>query len=175
MPKINPQAFTLSNSGLLKYLITQCDVCQAYNPNTSTEQAPSIMPFNGLWDTGASASVITNRVAQALGLTPTGMSKVSHAQGTSIVNTYIVNIILPNGIQVCNLKVSEGNLPKGIDMLIGMDVISLGDFVITHRNGGTVFSFQIPSTHEYNFVKQINNGVVSINPATKPKHKKHRK
>jgi len=77
----------------------------------------------------------------------------------SDVNTYLINIVLLNGIQVYNLKVSEGDLPSGIDMLIGMDIISLGDFSITHKNGGTTFSFQIPSTHEYDFVKQIDNGV----------------
>lgn len=55
--------------------------------------------------------------------------------------------------------VGEGLLPPGIDMLIGMDIITLGDFALTHKNNGTVFSFQIPSTHEYDFVKQIQNGV----------------
>lgn len=44
-------------------------------------------------------------------------------------------------------------------MLIGMDIINLGDFALTHKNSGTVFSFQIPSTHEYDFVKQIDQGV----------------
>ena len=32
-------------------------------------------------------------------------------------------------------------------------------FALTHKNDQTVFSFQIPSTHEYDFVKQIDQGV----------------
>lgn len=48
------------------------------------------------------------------------------------------------------IPVTEGCL-NGADMLIGMDIIGLGDFAITHKNMGTVFSFQIPSTHEYDF------------------------
>lgn len=103
--------------------------------------------------------MITSKIAKELGLIPTGMQKSFHAQGYSLVNTYMINLTLLNGIQVVDLKVGEGILPAGIDMLIGMDIISLGDFALTHRNNGTIFSFQIPSTHEYDFVKQINNGV----------------
>ena len=54
----------------------------------------------------------------------------------------------------------EGVL-NGCEVLIGMDIITVGDFVVTNRNGKTVFSFQTPSTHEYDFVKQIRNGKVN--------------
>ena len=92
MPQINPQAFTLSNPGILRALVTQCEVCQAYNPAKLTGQIPPRMTFNGLWDTGASATMITSHVAQALGLTPTGMCNSFHAQGASKVNTYIIKM-----------------------------------------------------------------------------------
>lgn len=154
-----PKAFTLSNSGILPWLTSPCDVCEAYDPNASGPRPAKKIRYNGLWDTGASGSMITKRIAKELGLIPTGMQQSFHAQGFSFVNTYLVNVTLLNGIQVFNLKVGEGDLPAGIDMLIGMDIISLGDFALTHKNNGTVFSFQIPSTHEYDFVKQIKNGV----------------
>lgn len=162
-----PKAFTLKNSALIGQLITPCEVSEAFDPQSMTGTRPKRLRFMGLWDTGATGSMITSRVASALGLTPTGICQTYHAQGASYVNTYFVNIILLNGIQVYNLKVSEGNLPDGIDMLIGMDIISLGDFSITHKNGGTTFSFQIPSTHEYDFVKQIDNGVGIKKPKKK--------
>ena len=168
----SPKAFTLANSAILGQLITPCEVSAAYNPSTLSGSAPIRKQFMGLWDTGASGTVITNRVATALGLVPSGMCKSYHAQGVSNVNTYFVNIILLNGIQVHSLRVFEGNLPGGIDLLIGMDIISLGDFSITHKNGGTVFSFQIPSTHEYDFVKQVQNGVGTKQKRKKPKKRK---
>lgn len=155
----NPKAFTLKNSAIIGQLITPCVVSEAFDPNVMTSARPRGIRFMGLWDTGATGSMITTRVATALGLTPSGMCQTYHAQGVSYVNTYLINIGLLNGIQIYNLKVSEGNLPDGIDLLIGMDIISLGDFSITHKNGGTTFSFQIPSTHEYDFVKQIENGI----------------
>lgn len=80
-----------------------------------------------------------------------------HAGGEGITNLYKVNIFLPNGIGVQAVTVMEGVL-NGCEVLIGMDIITVGDFVVTNRNGKTVFSFQTPSTHEYDFVKQIRNG-----------------
>ena len=155
----DPKAFTLSDPNLLPWLTSPCEVCEAYDPQLPGPR-PKKIKYNGLWDTGASGSMITSRIARELGLVPSGMQQSYHAQGSSFVNTYLVNITLLNGIEVVNVKVGEGDLPSGIDMLIGMDIINLGDFAITHRDGGTVFSFQYPSTHQYDFVKSINNGVV---------------
>lgn len=87
-------------------------------------------------------------------LIPNGIRQVYHANGSERVNSYKVNIVLPNNIMVQMVNVTEGDL-NGAQVLIGMDIISLGDFALTHRNNGTVFSFQVPSTHEYDFVKQI--------------------
>jgi hypothetical protein len=36
----------------------------------------------------------------------------------------------------------------GTDVLIGMDIISMGDFAITNARGKTIFSFVIPSLNK---------------------------
>ena len=36
-------------------------------------------------------------------------------------------------------------------MLIGMDIITLGDFAITNLNGQTVMSFRLPSSGRIDF------------------------
>ena len=155
------------------WLTTPCEIGEAYDPNDPGSPPCPKKKYVGLWDTGASSSMITSKVASELGLFPTGFTQSYHAQGKSLVNTYIVNVLLLNGIHVYNLKVTEGKLPDGVDMLIGMDIINLGDFAITHKNGGTVFSFQIPSTRHYDFVKKINNETApSIITGTKRKKKK---
>ena len=41
-----------------------------------------------------------------------------------------------------------------VDVLIGMDIISKGDFSITASQGKTKFSFQIPSTHDIDYDKK---------------------
>ena len=49
--------------------------------------------------------------------------------------------------------VTTGKL-NGIDFLIGMDIITLGDFSVTNLNGKTTFSFRYPSCETINYVKQ---------------------
>ena len=42
----------------------------------------------------------------------------------------------------------------GSDVLIGMDVISMGDFAITANPKGLTFSFQIPHGKEIDFMSR---------------------
>jgi len=98
-------------------------------------------------------SVITPNVANKLGLSPVGMATVYHAYGEIEVPTYLVSILLPGNIEFPYIRVTEGDL-SGIDMLIGMDVIARGDFAITSPEGNTKFTFQVPATHNIDFVKE---------------------
>ena len=154
---MGPIAFTLRDKILIHELLTPCGVCAAENSSDSIAKS-DVIQFDALWDTGATASVISSEVANRLGLSPISQCLAYHAQGQSIVNVYLVNFVLPNKILVKDIRVTEGNL-NGFGVLIGMDIINLGDFALTHRDNKTVFSFQIPSTHEYDFVKQIEQGV----------------
>jgi uncharacterized protein YecA (UPF0149 family) len=45
-------------------------------------------------------------------------------------------------------------------LLIGMDLISLGDFAVTNFAGKTVFSFRVPSVQMIDFVQSGNRGAV---------------
>ncbi|MCL2233531.1 MAG: hypothetical protein FWB99_10705 [Treponema sp.] len=51
---------------------------------------------------------------------------------------------LPNMVMVQEINVMVCNLVKDIDLLIGMDIILLGDFAISNGGGKTLFSFAIP-------------------------------
>jgi len=70
------------------------------------------------------------------------------------VNTYLVNLFLPNNVVVAAVPVSEGGI-AGADMLIGMDIITMGDFSITNCNGQSCWTFRMPSVEEIDFVKEI--------------------
>ncbi len=71
--------------------------------------------------------------------------------------------------------------------MIGMDIISLGDFCVTHKDRKTIFTFQIPATHTTNYVEETNRIIKrdqqkSLNVAmrkaynsNKPKKKKKKK
>lgn len=78
--------------------------------------------------------MISKRVVQKCGLKPTGMTKVSTAGGIFDRNTYLVSIGLPHTVGFPIVRVTEGEL-ESEDVLIGMDIITAGDFAVTryHR------------------------------------------
>jgi predicted aspartyl protease len=148
----NPKAFTLKfNGNIARTLITECGVCRAFDP-LSRAKHPEIAKFNGLWDTGATGSVISKNVVDALNLKPISKAKVFHANGESLVNVYAINLFLPNQVAFPFVKVTEGIL-NGFDILIGMDIITSGDFALTNTAGSTTFSFRVPSIEEIDYVK----------------------
>jgi hypothetical protein len=55
-----------------------------------------------------------------------------------------VSIELPNKVMVKETPVMVCNLIGEIDLLIGMDIILLGDFSISNYGDKTLFSFAIP-------------------------------
>jgi len=138
--------FTTSCNGIARSLPTKVGVESAVNPDKAIE-------INALWDTGASRSLIRPEVAQKLNLKFVGKAQMSTPSGKDIPsNIYVINIFLPNGVKVLNIPVLEG-IPNTCDMLIGMDVISMGDFAVSNYNGRTMFSFRMPSMAEIDFCK----------------------
>lgn len=97
---------------------------------------------------------ITQRVVDACGLKPFTMTKVSHAGGVSDTEVYMVNIALPNAVALAHVPVIRSILGDGPQVLIGMDVITRGDFSVTNNGGLTVFSFRLPSQHTVDFVAE---------------------
>lgn len=135
------KSFTLKAPGRLEKLQTDVLVFSPIKSNT----LPIPKMWRGLWDTGASFSCINQRIVDDLKLSLIGKKQISTANGAREVNTYVVNIGLPNNVIVQNVIVACADLGSNIDLLIGMDIISLGDFAITNVNGKTTFSFRLPS------------------------------
>ncbi len=113
---------------------------------------------HGIWDTGATGSAITESFAKKLGLVPITKANVKGVHGNELVNVYAIRIILNNTNVVFTLKVTEcksltdNNIAE---MLIGMDVITQGDFSITNFEGKTTMSFRVPSIKNIDFVDDL--------------------
>ena len=148
-------ALTKSYKGLARVLVTECGISEAFSIFEMQQNLPhpKIVQFKAIWDTGASSSAISPRVVSALGLVPTGWGFSDTAAGRSKVQKYGINLLLPNGVGFRSMEVSCNNMK--VDVLIGMDIISQGDFCITNKGGQTIFTFQTPSSHDYDFVKEI--------------------
>jgi predicted aspartyl protease len=135
--------------GRVNVLVNQVEIII---PNTN-----NVLKINAIWDTGATSTAITQNVVDKLGLLPTGMTNVHTANGTALQNTYIVDVRLPNQVQVKDVTVTAAAaFSSGCDALIGMDIIGLGDFSVTNYNGETCMSFRIPSCHEIDYARNQN-------------------
>lgn len=147
------KAFTLKASGILNKLQTDTIILSEYR-----DKKKNFTPqkWKSLWDTGATSSAITKRIVDELALVPCGKVKMNTANGYIDVNTYLVNIVLPNGVTAKNVLVSCCNLGADVDILIGMDIIKHGDFSITNVGNKTTFSFRTPSVKEIDYVKELN-------------------
>lgn len=151
------KAFTIDYGRKTNVIFSQCKVSQAISVKQLQQAIPHplVKDFNAIWDTGATSSAISPTVVKTLNLQPVGKCRNSTAAGIVSADVYLVNIILPNNVEIPMLKVSEGLL-NGTDVLIGMDVISQGDFCLTTHGNSTNFTFQIPSSHDIDYVSEIN-------------------
>lgn len=133
---------------------TKCKLSEAFDAEMDPNgEHPRFMECNAIWDTGAMRTTISCELASRLGLIPLGQTRVLHTDGESICNYYVVNLLLPNKIEVKMLIVNDGKM-KDTDMLIGMDIISMCDFAITGASAQKLkFSFQTPGVFDIDFCK----------------------
>ncbi len=158
-PNIPKQlSFTVRYAQRMNILQTEILISKPQSPGgNETLVPPEIIEgakkYIGIWDTGATNSVISQKVVDECGLIPTGMAMVHSATESKPCETFLVGIFLPNHVVFHSIRVTKGQ-PKDCDVLIGMDIISQGDFAVTHNDGKTMFSFRLPSMEEIDFVKR---------------------
>jgi predicted aspartyl protease len=125
---------------------------EIYNTDTGKKGSTE-----GIWDTGAKGSVITKTLAKKLGLFPVDQARVHGVHGYQDgINVYGVKIVLNNQNVSFILRVTECEQLTDEDsamFLIGMDVISKGDFAISNFKGQTVMTFRVPSVERFDFSK----------------------
>lgn len=143
--KVNYRWFTGRVNGITSEIVTDVKVCAAYHPEEDDER-PTSVNFKALWDTGASTTLVSPKVVSSCGLKPIGVMEIGVVREFHRLNSYLANIVLSNSsVEIGKITVGCAELPGETDVLIGMDIITLGDFAITNVAGKTVFSFRIPS------------------------------
>ena len=133
-------AFSISYNGLADALTCTVAIAQT---ESREDAIGSYLRCNAMWDTGAFYTVVSRRVVRKLALAPIDRGVAYTVQGSYEASIYLLDMMLPNKMLVKALRVSEGDFDD-CDILVGMDVIRLGDFSVTNLHN-TVFSFRIPS------------------------------
>jgi len=153
------QAFTFEAKGRVDRIITPVTIFPPFDPKSGAN--PAGHSAKALWDTGSTRSVIRPEVVAALGLRPTGTSVSRTAGGVTTNPTHVINITLPNRTLIAGVLVSESPNLDGFDAIVGMDVITLGDFAVTNVGGQTLMSYRCPSIQRIDYVVELNRMVMA--------------
>jgi hypothetical protein len=148
-------SFSTVYNGISNVLANKVLISQPFTPTQGQidSSGANCKEYMAIWDTGATGTVITNKVIQECNLNPIGVIEVHGIGGPIRANQFLINVWLPNKVIVPNIRATVGELID-TDVLIGMDIINKGDFAVTNVNGRTVFSFRIPSVEQIDFVNK---------------------
>jgi predicted aspartyl protease len=162
MTQIPMQAFTARANGRLLRLITEVEI---FPPFTGALPVAAGKKYQALYDTGATHSAISPQVVQDFNLPSIGARTVGVGGGVLPTTSHLVNIALPNMVMIQMASVAKIAIPSGEGVIIGMDILGMGDFAVTHYGGSTVFSFCFPSRRCIDFVGEVNAYIKSHPPA----------
>jgi len=145
-------AYDLEYTHIMKEIKAPVSICHSGNFNEE-----KCIKIDALWDTGATHSVLSPKIAQDLVLSPVDNLYVGGINIEISSDVVIVTITLPNGMTLPDRRFYVCNIP-GVEVIIGMDIISMGDFNISNADGKTLFSFVIPTyKNKISYTKLIEN------------------
>lgn len=139
------------------FTATGCKIERKLSSEITVQKDEKTYKTIALWDTGASGTCISQDVINELALNPSGCVDMATPSGSSKANTYILDLLLPNHVKVKDLIVIGSEIGKQrIGVLVGMDVITKGDFAVSNYEGKTSFTFRIPSKKKTDYVVESN-------------------
>jgi predicted aspartyl protease len=106
-------------------------------------------PVKALIDTGATCSGIKQSFVKTINPTVYGYANIKTLQGEFLSSIYKVDIRFPTGLTARNIRISEFFTAQEFDIIIGMDILRLGDMAITNAKNNTVFSFRVPPAKKH--------------------------
>lgn len=134
--------------------VTQLDTpCLVTKAGYGLKMIDNYGSMKAVWDTGARCTTISANLIERLNLKRVGIGMVNTMSGTHECEYYEVDILLPGKMAFYKRKVMKGIL-NGFDILIGMDIMSMGGFAFSNAGNETVLNFKIPSDKDIDFSKE---------------------
>jgi len=137
---IEYQAFNISYGKPVNKLVAPINILPIFHDTP--------VKIEALWDTGATATCIKPALFDRLKLRLLNINNHTTLAGVggeaAAKITYAHLFITPTlELEFCPMYVVD--FPSKADILIGMDIIGKGDFVVCNADNKTSFSFAIPS------------------------------
>ena len=152
---ITSRVYSIRYKGLAQQLVSNIYISDAALQLEKPENdGQGIIQCQGLWDTGATNTVVSSRIIDRLKLPVVSRTHVGGVNGEFETTIHMIDLWLPNFFVIRKVLVTKGILTSEIDALIGMDVITMGDFAISNFQGMTIFSYRSPSIADTDYVKQ---------------------
>jgi hypothetical protein len=142
---IEYRGFIQSYGELVDRLTTVIYLLPLASADTKIRDIP--IKLTALWDTGAMMTCMKPRLREQLTLrviTPNPPMTISGVGGTVRADRTIASIFLAATFVVEYCPIYVLDFPGNADLIIGMDIIAMGDFAVCNTNGATSFSFAMP-------------------------------
>ena len=127
--------FSINLGSLADEIVTECEFL-------TLDQKHRVKVRRTMWDTGSNATILSTALVRELSPEVFGQGGMSGIGGQAEGNTYLLHVLLPSGDVITYQEVYEADL-RDYDAIIGMDIITRGDFHLDCNKGETVFSFQL--------------------------------
>jgi len=139
------RGFTVQYTGLVNELTSSIKILPMLTANKAFQDNP--VEVEALWDTGATVTCMKPMLWERLQINPfdtTGRIELAGVGGKVKTNFTIMNLLLAPNFEIEYCPVYVLDFPGDAEILIGMDIIKMGDFVICNTNNETSFSFVVP-------------------------------
>ena len=150
------------NDMLYNYKVIDNEIVCRYKGITKHIVTPIILNVNkshyeykAIWDTGAERSCIFSDVIKPFNLQKVSTFNLRTVNRNEPVNTYFISISLKELGKISdNIEIIGLNRNTDIfDVIIGIDIINMGDFYFGIEDGCSIFKFRIPSRGIKNNIK----------------------
>lgn len=95
-----------------------------------------------VWDTGSTTTILSHQLIRNLKAEPFRKGGMTGIGGEVETDTYLVHVAPPTDDVITNIEVMAHDF-EDFEAIIGMDVITYGDFQISNKGGKSRFSFKL--------------------------------